>query len=123
MYICINGTGTYPCTLLSKRVLTAEKHQEKHKCISKDGTFCFGYSGDRLERFFWWASSLFLNIFTEEAVTASAGKSFHIFTTLGLKVNLRRSSLDRFFRSLSGCPRSLIGSAFFRSNSDFSDNV
>ncbi len=105
MYICIKGSGTYPCTLLSKRFLTVEKHQEKHKCISKDGAFCCGYSGDRLGRLFRWASSLFLNIFTEEAVTTSAGRSFHIFTTIRLRVNLRRSSLDRSLRSFSGCPQ------------------
>ncbi len=99
MYICIKGSGTYPCTLLSKRFLTAEKHREKHKCISKDGVFCCGYSGDRLGRFFRWASSLFLNISTEEAVTTSAGRSFQIFTTVWLKVNLPRSSLDRFCRN------------------------
>ncbi len=93
IHICIKGSGTYPCTLLSKRFLKVEKHQEKHKCISKDGVFCCGYSG------------LFLSIFTDEAVTTSAGRSFHIFT-LWLKVNLRRSSLDRSFRSFSGCPRS-----------------
>ncbi len=111
VYICIKGSGTYPFTLLSKRFLTAEKHQEKHKCISKDGAFCCGYSGYRQGRFFRWASSLFLNIFTEESVTTSAGRPFHIFTTLWLRVNLRRSSLDRFFRSFSGCPRSLEVSA------------
>ncbi len=113
--ICIKGSGTYPCTLLSKRLLTVEKHQEKHKCISKDGVFCCGYSGDRLGRFFRWASSLFLNIFTEEAVTTSAGRSFHILTTLWLKVNLHRSSLDRSFRSFSECPRRLEVSAIWRS--------
>ncbi len=31
MYICIKGSGTYPCSLLSKRFLTVEKHQEKHQ--------------------------------------------------------------------------------------------
>ncbi len=71
-------------------VFNSEKHQEKHSCISKDGAFCCGYSGDRLGRFFRWASSLFLNIFTDEAVTTSAGRSFHIFTTVWLKVTLRR---------------------------------
>ncbi len=99
VYICIKGSGTYPCTPLSKRFLTVEKHQEKHKCIGRDGAFCCGYSGDRLGGFFRWASNLFLNIFTDEAVATSAGRSFHIFTTLWLKVNLRRSSLDRSFRS------------------------
>ncbi len=111
MCICIKGSGTYPCTLLSKRFLAVEKHQEKHKCISKDGAFCCGYSGDRLGRFFRWTFGLFLNAFIDEAVTTSAGRSFHIFTTLWLKVNLCRSSLDRSFRSLSGCPRSLEVSA------------
>ncbi len=100
VYICIEGSGTYPCTLLSQRFLTVEKHHGKHKCISKDGAFCCSYSGDRLGRFFRWASSLFLNIFTDEAVTTSAGRSVHIFTTFWLKVNLRRSSLDRSFRAL-----------------------
>ncbi len=114
MYICIKGSGTYPCTLSSKRFLTVEKHQEKHKCISKDGAFSCGYSGNRLGRFFRWASGLFLNIFTDEAVTTSAGRSFHKFTTLWLKVNLRRSSLDRSFRSFSGCPRSLEVSAIWK---------
>ncbi len=114
MYICIKGSGTYPCTLLSKRFLTVEKHQEKHKCISKDGAFCCGYSGDCLGRFFRWASSLFLNIFTEETVATSVGRSFHIFATLWLKVNLRRSSLDRSFGSFSGCPRSLEVSAIWK---------
>ncbi len=52
MYIRIKGSGTYPCTLLRKRSSTVEKQQEKHKCISKDGAFCCGYSGDRLGRFF-----------------------------------------------------------------------
>ncbi len=51
------------------------------------------------------AAGLFLNAFTDEAVTTSAGRSFHICTTLWRKVNLRRSSLDRSFRSFSGCPR------------------
>ncbi len=59
MYICINGSGTYPCTLLSKRLLTVEKLQEKHKRINKDGAFCCGYSGDSLGRFFMWASTFF----------------------------------------------------------------
>ncbi len=58
----IKGSGTYPCTLLSKLCLAVQKHQEEHKCISKDGAFCYGYSGDRLARFFRWASSLFLKI-------------------------------------------------------------
>ncbi len=44
-YRCIKGSVTFPCTLLSKRFLTVEKHQEKQKCISKDGAFCCGYSG------------------------------------------------------------------------------
>ncbi len=70
-----------------------------YKWISMDGAFCCGFSGDRLGKFFRWASSLVLNIFTDEAVTTSSGRSFHIFTTLWLKVNLRRSSLDRSFRS------------------------
>ncbi len=39
------------------------------------GAFCCGFSGDRLGRFFRWASSLFLNIFTEEAATTSVGRS------------------------------------------------
>ncbi len=114
MHICIKGSGTYPCTLLSKQFLTVEKHHEKHKCISKDGAFYCGYSGDRLGRFFRRESSLFLNIFTEEAVTTSVGRSFHIFTTLWLKINLRRSSLDRSFRSFSGCPHSLEVSAIWK---------
>ncbi len=114
VYICIKGSGTYPCTLLNKRFLTVEKHQEKHKCISKDGAFCCGYSGDRLGRFFRWASSLFLNAFTDDAVTTSGGRSSHIFTTLWLKVNLRRSSLDLSFYSFSGCPRSLDVSAIWK---------
>ncbi len=83
-----------------------------YKCISMDGAFCCGYSGDRLGRFFRWAPSLVLNIF--EAVTTSSGRSFHIFTTLWLKVNLRRSSLDRSFRSFSGCARSLEVSAIWK---------
>ncbi len=74
MYICIKGSGTYPFTLLSKWFLTAEKHQEKHKRINKDGAFRCGYSGDRLGWLFRWASSLFLNIFKEEAVTTSADR-------------------------------------------------
>ncbi len=45
------------------------KNQEKHKCISKDGAFCCSYSGNRLWRFSRWASSLFFNAFTDEAVT------------------------------------------------------
>ncbi len=117
MHVCIymyKGSGTYPCTLLSKQFLIAEKHQEKHKCISKDGSYCCGYSGDRIGRFFRWASSLVLNIFTAEAVTTSSCRSFHIFTTLWLKVNLRRSSLDRSFRSFSECPRSLEVSAIWK---------
>ncbi len=81
--------------------------------VHKQGRCC-SYSGDRLGRFFRWASSLFLNTFTEEAVTTSAGRSFHICTTLWLKVNLRRSSLDRSFRSFSGCPRSLEVSAIWK---------
>ncbi len=93
MYIFIKGSGAYPCTLLSNRFLPEvyEKFM-KHKCISKDG-----YSGDRLGRFFRWAPSLFLNAFTDEVVTTSAGRSFHNFTTLWLEVNLRGSSLDRSF--------------------------
>ncbi len=114
IYTYVKGSGTYRCTLLRKRFLTVEKHQEKHKCINKDGAFCCGYSGDRLGRFFRWALSLILNVFTDEAVTTSAGRSFHIFTTLWLKVNLRRSSLDRSFRSFSGCPRSPELSAIWK---------
>ncbi len=75
------GSGTYPCDLLSRQFLTVE-NTKKNKCISMDGAFCCGYSGDRQGRFFRWASSLVLNIFTDEAVTTSSGKSFHIFTTL-----------------------------------------
>ncbi len=79
-----------------------------------DCVFCCGYSGDRLGRFLWWASSLFFDASIDEAVTTSVGRSFHIFTTLWLKVNLRRSSLDRFFLSFRGWPRSLEVSAFWR---------
>ncbi len=91
-----------------------KRNQEKHKLISKDVAFCCGYSGDRLGRFLRWASRLSLNALTDEAVTTSADWSFHIFTTLWLKVNLRRSSLNRPFLSFRGCPRSIaaFSSAF-----------
>ncbi len=112
MYICIKGSGTYPCTLVSKRCVTEVNiKKEKHKCISKDCAFCCSYSGDRLGRFLRWASRLFLNAFTDEAVRTSAGRSSHVFTTIWPKVNLHRSSLDRSFLSFSGCPRSLEVSA------------
>ncbi len=67
---------------IKQTVFNSGKHLEKHTCISMDGAFCCGYSGDRLGRFFRWASSLVLNIFMDEAVTTSSGRSFHIFTTL-----------------------------------------
>ncbi len=96
---------------IKKTVFNSGKTPRKTQ-VHKQGR-C-GYSGDRLGRFFRWASSLFLNIFRDEAVTTSAGRSFHIFTTLWLKVNLRKSSLDRSFRSFSGCPRSLEVSAIWK---------
>ncbi len=38
-------------------------------------------------------------------------RSCHVFSTLWMEVNLRRSSRDRSFHSFSGCPRSLEVSA------------
>ncbi len=106
--ICITVSGTYPCPILSKH------HQEKHKCKSKGDALCSGYPSVHIGRFFRLASSLLLNAFTDEAVTTSAGRSFHIFISLWLKVNLRRSGLDRSFHSFSGCPRSLEVSAIWK---------
>ncbi len=74
-------------------------------------------SGDCLGRFLRWAFNWFLKALTVETVTTPAGKSFHIFITLWLKVKLRRLSLDRSFLSFRECPRSLevsdIGWVFF----------
>ncbi len=110
--LCKKGCWTYPCTLLSYRVSHKYvRRQEKHKCIRKEGAFCCGYSGGRLGRFLRWASSLVLNAFTSKDVTTSAGRSFHIFSPIWLKVNLRRLSLDRSFRRFSGYPRTLGVSA------------
>ncbi len=99
MYICTKGSATFPRT----PVFSAEKH----KWIRWDGAFCGGYFGEHLGRFLMRASSLFLNVLTDEAITTSAGRSFHMFPTLWLKVNLRRSSLNRSFLSFRECPRSL----------------
>ncbi len=80
----------------------------------KDVAFCCGYSGYRLWRFLRWASSLFLNALTDEAVKTSAGRLLHILTTLWLKENLRRSSLDRSFLRLRGWPRSVEVSTIWK---------
>ncbi len=73
----------------------------------KNGACCYYYSGGHPGISLKWASSSFLKIFVVGAVTMSAGRSFHMFTTLCLNVNLRRSSLVRSFFSFRECPRSL----------------
>ncbi len=97
MYICIEGSGTYPCTVLSKRVLQKyiKKARETQKRIRKNDVFHCRYSGDRQGRYLRCASCSFLNAFTVEAVTTSVGRSFHTVTTLSLKINMHRSSLDQ----------------------------
>ncbi len=82
MYICIKGSGTYPCTILSKRFYQKFiKHQEKHKCISKDGASCCGYSGDRLGRFFQVGLQLVFERLDRSSRNNFYGQTFHIYTT------------------------------------------
>ncbi len=83
------------------------------KCyrIRKNGACCYYYSAGHLRRLLKWASSKLLKAFSLGAVTTSAGRSFHMFTTLWLNVNLRRSSLDHSYFIFRECPRSLEVSA------------
>ncbi len=112
MYISIKGSWTYLCTLLSTRFLTeVYKKTTRETQVHKQGRSVLLRLLWRSSReVFRWA----LNAFTDEAITTSAGRSFHIFTSLWLKVNLRRSSLDRSFRRLSGGHRSLEVSAMWK---------
>ncbi len=73
----------------------------------KIGAFCYYTSSGQPERRLTWASSIFLKTHAVGAVTMSAGRSFHMLTTLWLNVNLRRSSLGRSFFSFRECLRSL----------------
>ncbi len=82
----------------------------------KNGAYCYYYSGGHPGRRLKWASSSFLKTFAVGAATMSAGKSIHMFTTLWLNVNLRRSSLDRYFFSFRECPRSLEVSAIWKNS-------
>ncbi len=82
----------------------------------KNGACCYYYSGGHPGWRLKCASSSFLKIFAVGAVTMSAGRSFHILTTLWLNVNLRRSSLGRSFFSFKECPRSLEVSAICKTS-------
>ncbi len=81
--------------------------------MRKNGACCYYYSDGHPGRRLKLASSSFLKTFVVGAVTTFVGRSFHKFTTLWLNVNLRNSSLDRFFFIIRECPRSLEVSAIW----------